>query len=569
MSENQAQTPGDAWLSFTRSRFNADSPNGVAHRDLSDKLDSEFTAMERAMVEARRLRNRTRPACYAPPEVLSLLFEEVKAIWDPYVPDLGEPLRYESGWITLTHVCSLWRKVALDTPALWARHSNCFDLSPQYIPDILFRSRMVPLDIELDWERAGGNEIDKILPIWLSSPVVQRIRRLTLTHFEREEFDTACSLLPSTLTNLRELHVWSSLSGGDSGRQLPAALYELPNVTHLTLVDCYIPWEAPIFSHNLTHLHLLSTPASTAPFYRVARDLFSRMTSLQTLELNTEVPSPDLTTPSSIRQREINFPESLRELDLYIKSPGMEDGTTFLLASRIPAACRQNIVLYSGRRRNSAWNGPSGIAPHLLEQHFLALSAETSKSLLLDTTATTSGPIEASIHKYNKQHAPALDRLCIMHSDVRRRLVMSNINFCEHLPHFPLDRLHVIALAPPAVQHFHNTRSWSQLLPASNVCDVSIPDALCSEALQSLAEPHSSTDDKPPSLVFPRMGVLRLYLRGDREMEYMAVVIALVTLINKRMESGTPLRELVVPKQSSDWAVWGTVRPNVTVRFEL
>ncbi|KAI0046669.1 hypothetical protein FA95DRAFT_1559894, partial [Auriscalpium vulgare] len=58
-------------------------------------------------------------ACRLPPEILSKIFMAVSSI-DPPHRGRRDPDDGSLGWLTITHVCQLWRNVALQDPVLWA-----------------------------------------------------------------------------------------------------------------------------------------------------------------------------------------------------------------------------------------------------------------------------------------------------------------------------------------------------------------------------------------------------------------------------------------------------------------
>ena len=100
----------DAWKALVRTRLDTHALFGVAPRDRLKTLDEEWAAIGKALIEARRIRNSYTAACRAPREIMSLIFKAVMAIWQPYRTDTT-PTTYHSGWMTITHVCSLWREV--------------------------------------------------------------------------------------------------------------------------------------------------------------------------------------------------------------------------------------------------------------------------------------------------------------------------------------------------------------------------------------------------------------------------------------------------------------------------
>ncbi|KAI9447800.1 hypothetical protein H4582DRAFT_1896487 [Lactarius indigo] len=66
------------------------------------------------------------------------------------IPEGFGPPRVRLGWITVTHVCSFWRHVALDHRTLWTHHR--FDLGPEWTTEMLRRAGDAPLELTLSEE---------------------------------------------------------------------------------------------------------------------------------------------------------------------------------------------------------------------------------------------------------------------------------------------------------------------------------------------------------------------------------------------------------------------------------
>ncbi|KAI0039537.1 hypothetical protein FA95DRAFT_1470565, partial [Auriscalpium vulgare] len=63
---------------------------------------------------SQKLHNASQYACRIPAEVIQRIFEDCISASDP-ASDALRPWH----WFRLSHVCSLWRTIALDTPVLW------------------------------------------------------------------------------------------------------------------------------------------------------------------------------------------------------------------------------------------------------------------------------------------------------------------------------------------------------------------------------------------------------------------------------------------------------------------
>ena len=81
-------------------------------------VDKEVDATRKLLRLLLMRRNALAPVSVLPPEVLARVFHFL-ARDEP--PCLG---RLDLGWIRATHVCQLWRQVALGDSSLWARFSG-------------------------------------------------------------------------------------------------------------------------------------------------------------------------------------------------------------------------------------------------------------------------------------------------------------------------------------------------------------------------------------------------------------------------------------------------------------
>ncbi|KAI0037911.1 hypothetical protein FA95DRAFT_1613785 [Auriscalpium vulgare] len=86
---------------------------------ISEAYDKEVNYLRGVQRELREQHNHWLPIMCLPPEVLTAIFE-LLAIADP--PGGPRPSRPRKlGWISVSHVCSRWRDIAINCPSLWAR----------------------------------------------------------------------------------------------------------------------------------------------------------------------------------------------------------------------------------------------------------------------------------------------------------------------------------------------------------------------------------------------------------------------------------------------------------------
>ncbi|KAG5637260.1 hypothetical protein H0H81_005224, partial [Sphagnurus paluster] len=118
-----------------------------------------------------------------PPEILATIFLRN-----------ADMLRDDSKmrWINVSHVCSRWRRIALETPALWSRIS--FNTNHNWVPTLLSRSRFTPL--EFDISVSGAKEMQVCKEV-LSQ--IHRIRDLSL-----RQPNSSCASLAGLVQGLIE-----------------------------------------------------------------------------------------------------------------------------------------------------------------------------------------------------------------------------------------------------------------------------------------------------------------------------------------------------------------------------
>ncbi|KZV64136.1 hypothetical protein PENSPDRAFT_548940, partial [Peniophora sp. CONT] len=99
-------------------------------------LDSELQAMDLSATLLRRRRNALSPVNCLHPEILTSIFA--------YLVDLEPPNKLRTlGWVRITHVCNLWRTVALDDPRLWS--CITFTFGGSWVEESVRRSAACPL----------------------------------------------------------------------------------------------------------------------------------------------------------------------------------------------------------------------------------------------------------------------------------------------------------------------------------------------------------------------------------------------------------------------------------------
>ncbi|KZV67974.1 hypothetical protein PENSPDRAFT_754498 [Peniophora sp. CONT] len=170
MTERSTEHARAFWYPLADTRFSGAHVGAPSVRDSRLRtLDSELSVLEETVLRARKLRNRQSVTCGLPVEVLSTIFEFVRDLWFPSRTTSARrtKVRYGLGWITITHICSIWRDVALGTPSLWAKHDDVLNVPVEYIELVLLRAGGLSLDLSVDFgsskesnKRHGGDESD-------------------------------------------------------------------------------------------------------------------------------------------------------------------------------------------------------------------------------------------------------------------------------------------------------------------------------------------------------------------------------------------------------------------------
>ncbi|KAH6917619.1 hypothetical protein BKA70DRAFT_1252701 [Coprinopsis sp. MPI-PUGE-AT-0042] len=259
-------------------------------------VDGIIEGLEEQIRALKGRRNGVAPPSRLPPEVLARVFLFCR--WNPF-SRRSEPYRsyYQEvtkrpgpravQWPYVTFVCQRWRAVALDCAPLWCNIS--FDCSKSWTIVMLERSRHLPLRITVpnhpsDEDQAHAREI-------LSDG--RRLKELTIGVYyrDREEVSKTIKKLLSPSPSLEALAIHYSGSTLDT---LPPQFLgdATPNLRRLTLIN-WVPlsWSTRLFS-NLTHLklRLTDTTSRPPPLGNIFLDALQRMTTLQLLDLEMQLP---------------------------------------------------------------------------------------------------------------------------------------------------------------------------------------------------------------------------------------------------------------------------------------
>ncbi|KAI0059432.1 hypothetical protein BV25DRAFT_1918462 [Artomyces pyxidatus] len=248
-------------------------------------LDAQIDRTTHDLFSARARINATSPACWPPFEVLVFVFE-LLAVEQPAglsgYP--GNARQGMLGWIVVTHVCSRWRQVALEAPALWATLTR--DLGSEWLDRMVARSQNMPLSLAL-----------RLLPVphkkpWMDWPVFiidlsPRLRSLSICGELHALSIYQLLSMPAPLLEKLELHSNSEWDGQDP-------LFDgcTPLLREVSISGCLQPW-ALIHTESVTRLtvswveHRWSTAGIRIPCRcDQFMDLMTRSYKLEHLILN-------------------------------------------------------------------------------------------------------------------------------------------------------------------------------------------------------------------------------------------------------------------------------------------
>ncbi|KAI0319096.1 hypothetical protein OF83DRAFT_1112141 [Amylostereum chailletii] len=339
------------WLSVADKRALLDqsplSEASISHAE----VEEEISALENMIILVKRNRNhKYLPVSRLPSELLASIFAFVRAdsTHESTQKDSWAPVYV--GYAILIHTCHRWRKIALATPALWV------DISIPQMPQkwgemLLERSASMPIFVD------ARTEADHVrLPGFLTTTILanhrSRIRKLRIfqpggSWGDRPNPTDVVSVLTQSMPLLESVDL--RLSTGSS-RFPPEILSNAPKLTRLSTVDCYISWEASLFS-QLVELELIFA-ARVQPSVVVAdmNTLFRRMTRLEVLLIQDFFPVNlpavhGVPTTNSV----IHFPVSLLRLHVRAFICSVE-GPKFLESIMPPEHTQLviEIAVYSG-----------------------------------------------------------------------------------------------------------------------------------------------------------------------------------------------------------------------------
>ncbi|KZV65381.1 hypothetical protein PENSPDRAFT_756569 [Peniophora sp. CONT] len=555
-----------AWISSVQSRL-----SGVEAQHQLQTWDLELEAIQKAVSQARKLRNEKAWPRSLPWELWLKIFGELQLSWQP--PKVAERTgSFRFGWMTITHVCSMWREIALNAPALWADLSslNILTLPQRSISDILARSHPAPLVLYASWDQdeVSSRDLDELF----SPSICQRIQSLSLSG-PPSALERAISFLSLTTHHLLQLCVRSTL--GIYTLHTISSAAEQSQLIKLSLTDCDIPRELLPSFQGLVRLSISVTDKQFRPAFTTLRHALS-LPTLKELELTNVVPVNDTSQPP--------FPiivlsETLRKLKFtLLHSSAANECSAFISCLHYPPQCSRGIVL-------DAFNGITLIEDVFANDASRILFPVPSGSRK-DARATVKhlhvremvnggliATVCAEFYEHPLRFMPQID---IREESPEGRVVnkieiilggreQPLIGIAVHLNLSTL-RMRGIAFYSASVDIVGGASLPRQLHGVVDLrrLDLHVGPDICCELLEILSKSYESEDFQGTRVIFPNLEVIVWQFHRET-MEDTSLAVAIVQFLKRRSEQGAPLHQVALPVHVSQWAVWNTIRTTLDI----
>ncbi|KZV73821.1 hypothetical protein PENSPDRAFT_749856 [Peniophora sp. CONT] len=560
-----ASTVKETWSAFVRSRFEA---AGLRKNACTEAVERELVALKEGLVLALRLRNVAICAsCSLPAELLATIFFYLQDDWQPKrhkIPEGGWNLTL--GWMTVLQVCSVWREVAINTPALWTNVSGS-DLSPQYIPIFLSRSRSLPLTLSYTTYTTEFSRMS--LKFWFSPTI---LRRAKVIHYDEIGIVNSSAswqtLFKHPLPHLEELNI--GLAYGAEPKTINTKMFPSPFdssvLTRLFLCDCYIGSDHPLISANLTHISLNSTHQSSQPAEFKFLDL-SVLPNLQQLQLVDVFPDPDIRHP-------VVLPLCFKLLILEAShTPAVATAClNFVNRLEFPPLATASVNVFESPEHPE-------LEARLEEmlKRFFDHDARSAVELQIENSAlgVLYGVRPREIWtQYPREAAGLWD---VDRKRGARRMFYTDPSAATMISCMNLAHLQSVYLYNSVFESAVFKGVLDALRRAPLVHRIVLQSLwMCEELFQTLGHriELQSTGLGSSRLLFPQLEVVIIHDHGeepsdDRERPAMisCITASLLDFLERRSRHGKPVRELLVDEALKEWDVWRMVEQPTKVTF--
>ncbi|VDC06872.1 unnamed protein product [Peniophora sp. CBMAI 1063] len=568
-SKAYRQSADDAWSAFIKTRFGA-GPLGRSGRAARlPQLKLELETMQKYFAVAKQHMNACTGAGCLPAEILSTIFAFAQEVWPPHnrrrmheEDRMRVVVSYDLGWIYATHVCAAWRKAALGDPALWQTVS-CLALPLPMATDMLTRSGRLPLEVYIG---DGISSIsDDCISNWLSWPV---LRRTSLLHVddsrvdEDDMYERWNSVLTQPMPLLEDLTVSFYLDA--SATILPSSIWteSHPTLKSLILTNCYLPdWNTQVLGHSITNLLLnldfLFEEDEGLPTTTELRDMFSRLTSLKTLDLRNFWPQKENSPPEPF-----NFYPCLETFAFEFSMRGLfaSHYSYFWSLFRVPSTTALDIVAEDDVSEDTEDH------PELLDP-----ITQVDNSRFPATALVISG-LQVKLF-YTDVPSLVLDppheHLSARHigEGSYRSLKCKNSAVKFLVPRLPLQSLRTVVVTVPAMKRFDRPDGgWVAKLGAAH--ETRQLSVYYVHAL-ALMDDLTRKDANGGFSLFPRLEALVFHHdpKTVKTGAQSSLDLVLLELLSIRLEQGLPIRSLAVDSKMETMSVWSKIGRETTVSF--
>jgi hypothetical protein len=205
------------------------------------------------------------------PELLSLIFCHVQRaiVTAKCAGSLDEDVRYSfqfewrcevKGWMTISHVCHVWREVAINTASLWSTLVMTKSIY-RWPEECLRRSKQSALVLFADFHQ-GNEQHSSVALLRELRNHVGRCRVLCLRLTTKDLTDLLSQTDTPHLVHFHYSHLSDSESPANPSSPPPLigdSTLRADSLRRLLISNCPVDWSASIF-HRLTYLQLHSIP---------------------------------------------------------------------------------------------------------------------------------------------------------------------------------------------------------------------------------------------------------------------------------------------------------------------
>ncbi|KZV62499.1 hypothetical protein PENSPDRAFT_247208 [Peniophora sp. CONT] len=255
-----------------------------------------IAAVEDVLVSLKRNRNSYLPINSLPNEVLLDIFVTLKSIWPRYS---GNKLK---NWVSVTHVCSSWRQIAIHDARLW-KDIDCNEWSNAWVFRILFprSAKSADFSLTIPFETYDDPDVPwSFVNIAMLPQNAHRLRELHLLITDKTQLLRLLALLPPQIPLLEKLSI--TIDEDENQQQAIPGTWICtfaPRLRSLMLGCCSLHWRAEEEARlppSITHLSLGNDDTRGFVESRATitqeqlRTLFESTPSLEYLEVQDAVP---------------------------------------------------------------------------------------------------------------------------------------------------------------------------------------------------------------------------------------------------------------------------------------